>query len=287
MKKNHAKKKYTPSIFQLSAFVCFQVLQTISFKWASTLAYHFWFHPGRSVVKRIALFKPENSQTGQLNIADKSVQYWSAGQGPRVLLVHGWASIGSQFAVLAQALLRSGFQVIWFDAPAHGRSSGMKTSVFEVAACIAKLEAETGSFEAIIAHSFGTPCSLMAISEGLNVNKFIAISPPSSAQILVDKYCRAMKAHPKTRAFMVDRLHKAFGDDVFDRISAKNLALKTVVESLVIHDKGDSVVPFEEGRVVQKNLVNSNMLVTEGLGHNRILRDKGVIKSCVDFILVS
>jgi pimeloyl-ACP methyl ester carboxylesterase len=284
MANSPAKKKHKPSLFQLTVFISFLSVQRFSYKWASLLAYHLWFHPGRSVMKRIPLFEPEGSQSGQLNIANKSVRYWSAGEGPNILLVHGWASCGSQFASLAKALLEAGFRVTWFDAPAHGQSTGFQTNLFEVAECILKLEAEVGALEAIVAHSFGSPCSLSAINQGLKAKKFIAINTPATAQVLIEKFCDAIRAHDKTREHLISRLHKTFNENILEQISAQNLALNAPLKSLVIHDKDDPIVSVDEGRAVQQNLSNSSLLLTDGLGHNRILSDPLVIQACVKFI---
>jgi len=279
------RRKRQASFFQLSVFFCFLGLQKISFKWAAIVAYHFWFHPGRFASRHIPTFKPENTHSGKLSIADKSVCYWSAGKGPNILLVHGWAGCGSQLSAIAEALLRANYRITWFDAPAHGQSSGFKTSFFEIAECIVKLEAEVGSFEAIVAHSFGAPCSLGAINQGLNINRFIAISTPASAEALFHQFCNVMKAHSKTRQPIIKHFHKVFNENVFEQISAKNLALNTKVKSLFIHDKLDPIIPLEEGKKVQQNLNGSVLMLTEGLGHNRILRDPDVVQRCVDFII--
>jgi pimeloyl-ACP methyl ester carboxylesterase len=42
----------------------------------------------------------------------------------RILLVHGWGGKAAQFFSFVGPLLESGFEVIGFDAPAHGLSSG-------------------------------------------------------------------------------------------------------------------------------------------------------------------
>ena len=43
---------------------------------------------------------------------------------PRVLLAHGWAGHGLQFAAMVAPLLEAGYEVVAFDQVAHGASSG-------------------------------------------------------------------------------------------------------------------------------------------------------------------
>ena len=49
---------------------------------------------------------------------------WRWGQGPRVLLVHGFEGNRAQFAAIVEALVRRGFAAVALDVPAHGESAG-------------------------------------------------------------------------------------------------------------------------------------------------------------------
>lgn len=56
-----------------------------------------------------------------------SVLRW--GEGPAVLLLHGWAGRPTQFAHLIEQLVGAGYSVYALDAPAHGRSPGREANV--------------------------------------------------------------------------------------------------------------------------------------------------------------
>ena len=53
---------------------------------------------------------------------------------------------------------------------------------------------------------------------------------------------------------------------------------------LVLHDEGDEIIPFAEGQQIVDAWPGAQLHATRGLGHNRILRDAGVIQSAVEFI---
>ena len=53
---------------------------------------------------------------------------------------------------------------------------------------------------------------------------------------------------------------------------------------LIIHDKDDDDVSVEAAYQIKKALKNSELLITEGLGHRRILGDKKVISKIVEFL---
>src|SRR5262249_13317923 len=57
-------------------------------------------------------------QDGQLRV------YRWRNDGPTILLAHGWSSRAARLTGLVTPLVNAGFQVIAFDAPGHGASTG-------------------------------------------------------------------------------------------------------------------------------------------------------------------
>jgi pimeloyl-ACP methyl ester carboxylesterase len=55
------------------------------------------------------------------------------------------------------------------------------------------------------------------------------------------------------------------------------------VPALIIHDRDDADVPLKDGQAIAQ-AANAELVITEGLGHRRILRDKDVIRRTIDFI---
>lgn len=277
-------KKLKPGMREISLLMVFQLLQLIAPGVAAYMAYHLWFHPGRKACKKIPEYVPRGMRTSNFTLNRKTVFYWCAGNGPSVLLVHGWGSCGRQMAPVAQALLDKGFRVICLDAPAHGESTGWQTSMFEVSQAICQIQQREGEFEAVLAHSFGVPCSLHAMQNGLLTRKLVAISTPATATGLIDKFTRIIKANRRTHKLLSQRVDRFIGELSLEDIAAETMARDIKQECLVIHDKHDRMIRSSEGRAVQNNLRRSHFLQTERLGHNRILKDPEVISSCIMFI---
>jgi len=187
-------------------------------------------------------------------------------------------------ANLGQALLDQGYRIIWLDAPAHGLSSGWQSNLYEISDAISAVQKKEGEFHAVLAHSFGVPCTLLAIQNGLQVEKLVAISSPATATGLVDKFCKMIKAGKSTHELLIKRIEKFVGGTHISEIDAANLALNINHPSLVIHDKNDRMINCDEGRTLQKNLKNSSFVETRRLGHNKILNDPQTISLCVEFI---
>jgi hypothetical protein len=52
----------------------------------------------------------------------------------------------------------------------------------------------------------------------------------------------------------------------------------------VVHDRGDTMVPWRQGAAFARHWPGARLLSTRGLGHGRILEDDAVARAAVDFI---
>ncbi len=77
-------------------------------------------------------------------------------------------------------------------------------------------------------------------------------------------------------------MDEVLGQDSED-LSGYVAARSVTIPTLVIHDTEDFDVPVKCAYDVQKNLVNSDIMITEGLGHRRILSDDKVITRIIAF----
>src|ERR1051325_4662777 len=84
-----------------------------------------------------------------------AVTTWG-GNGPAVLLMHGWGGSRAQMTGFVDPLLFAVYPVFAYDQPAHGDSDGKITNLLEIAPTMNLVAEKEGPFHAIIAHSFGT-----------------------------------------------------------------------------------------------------------------------------------
>jgi len=63
-----------------------------------------------------------------LTLADGDMVATAWGQGPRVLLAHGWESRRTHWMSFIEPLTQAGLEVIAVDAPAHGESPGGRSN---------------------------------------------------------------------------------------------------------------------------------------------------------------
>ena len=209
---------------------------------------------------------------------------WGDPNHPLVILVHGWSGRGTQMAAFAEPLVKTGFRVIAVDGPAHGDSAGKLTHVGEYSQFLIDIQKTLGPYKAIIAHSFGAGCSVLAASRGLKVEKLILVAGPSRYELVVENYLKAIKVSARSRKYFLDDL----ADLVKLPVSKMNVGVignSLSIPGMVVHDQGDKEVPFRAAEDLKKNWPSIQLLKTTDLGHRRILKDPNVVNAVKDFIL--
>ena len=80
-----------------------------------------------------------------------------------------------------------------------------------------------------------------------------------------------------------DRLAKRVGIPI-DELDHAALGSRMRQPLLVLHDRGDREVLFDEGTQVVASWPGATLQATEGLGHNRIVGDPEVVRHGVAFL---
>lgn len=243
-----------------------------------------FYHPIRFTKK--AYYPSVFKQAKEFNLKynRKKVVYYSWGQGPVVLLCHGWSGWAGQMGEFVPPLLTLGYSVLAFDGPAHGKSSGTKTNQLEFVEIIKGLEEKYGPFKAIIGHSYGGVCTLNAIQDGVKVEKAVIIGTPASLPYAIEEYRQKVGLSKESISVIPQHIKVRTGKE-YHEFSAEYMAQFVSVPVFVIHDKDDSDVTYQDAHRLSAILKQSNLHITAGKGHRRILRDKEVIEKVVDFVI--
>lgn len=215
---------------------------------------------------------------------NKEVMVYTYGYSKRkVLLIHGWSGRGTQLFKIADKLLENGFMTISFDAPAHGKSTGKTTMMNEFVKTALFLENEFGPFEIAIGHSLGGMTVLNSVKLGLNVKKAIVIGSGDVITDIIKEFVAKIQLKPKLVNKIKQHFYRKFGEDI-DNYSAYIAAKSVKIPVLVIHDTEDAEVPVSCAHHIRQNLEQGEILITNGLGHSRILKDAKVINRIIKFI---
>ena len=122
---------------------------------AARLAADLFMRPARVEPRAWELKWIEDAQPVQLTTRHGDMSGWSWGEGPAVILLHGWNGRGSQMGLLARAVAGAGFRAVAFDGPAHGNSPGRRTNLINHSAALVDVARELPDMHGIVGHSFG------------------------------------------------------------------------------------------------------------------------------------
>jgi len=236
----------------------------------------------RHVAHRQILEIPPDSAREPMALA---IYEWGDPGLPAVALVHGWELQAGRMGHFVNPLLQAGFRVIAVDLPAHGASGGTLLNIPDSATAIAAACAACGGVTALIGHSFGGLAALWlaANSAWSNLARVITVGAGSSVNFLIHNLATTKgwdAAHE--RAFR-DRFAERFGGPV-EAYSVARFGRHIRIPVLVVHDKRDNMVGFEESDALLEHVPTARRLATSGLGHRAITRDAEVIAAAIRFI---
>ena len=216
-------------------------------------------------------------------ISKKIVVYQYGKSDKKILLVHGWSGRGTQLVKFADAFVDKGYTIISFDAPAHGKSPGNSTIMTEFIASIIEIDKKFGPFEAAVGHSLGGMALLNAIKKGLKINRLTIIGSGDKVKDILDDFVSKLELKSEFSSHLQDYFEKKYNEPM-ENYSGHSAAKTIDIPVLVIHDENDYEVPVEASININANLKNGELLITQHLGHRKILGNPFVIDKTVEFI---
>ena len=212
------------------------------------------------------------------------VVYKYGNSDKKVLLVHGWSGRGTQLFKIADELIKSGYTTISFDAPGHGKSPGNNSIMVDFIASIHEVNKQYGPFEAAIGHSLGGMSILNAIKQGLKVKNATVIGSGDIVEDIIEDFIAKLQLPHKYANKLRAHFEKKYGEKMSNYSAFK--AAKTIqIPVLVIHDNQDFEVPVKAGLHIHQNLPFGKLMLTDKLGHRKILGDNKVIEKVINFTL--
>lgn len=215
--------------------------------------------------------------------------------GRRVLLVHGWGGWRQQLAAHVPGLVADGFEVVSFDALAHGDSDGgalpgRRTTMVESAQSLTAVVEQTGVPDAVVVHSGGAMATALAMRRAPFVTRaLVLIAPSVQIDALVTTFSDRLGIGPQTTAAMLARTEKRF------RIRMADLDVLAAADELrgrgplppllVIHDRADPDTPHRGSELLAEQWPGARLTLTDGLGHRRLIWDAGTVAATRGFLL--
>lgn len=219
-----------------------------------------------------------------LNFNGNSIKVFEWGDGPAILLVHGWAGRALQFDKLIRTLLAEGYKVVAFDHKGHGESSTRFSSFPEIVRSTELVAGHyRGKLHGVVAHSMGAN-SIFKVCETIERKlKVVVVAPVGDFMDMLETFRKKIGIYEKLYHHTINNIEMENGLQLselgtldYDRITRHDI--------LLVHDKFDRINEVTVSQRLHENLQGSMLLQTEMLGHSRILGNQEVIARVIDHL---
>lgn len=287
-KSQQPNKRIVPLSYQIAG-LGLNLISVFNNEWAAEKLSQLWF----TVFKRrpkhwVDKFWRQADFCIEINLTDKTIPVSVWGKGPLVVLMHGWSGSGTQFRYFIPELVKAGFKVAVFDAPAHGRNPGKKAHVIDFADSLVQIQQQVGPVDTVIAHSLGAMAATLATHRGLTVNRLVLLAPQLDASDMFGSYATILNLNKKLaqrfKALAGQKMADILGlDDPWELLTIETLLQEKEMPGLIVFDSEDEEVSQQHIAEIESSWVNAESFKTQGLGHIHVLKDKEVIQRVIKF----
>jgi pimeloyl-ACP methyl ester carboxylesterase len=217
---------------------------------------------------------------------DGAKRAWSIGSGRLIILVHGWGGIGAQMAPLAAAIAAAGFRCVLFDALGHGESDVGRIGFDRFGDDVAELCASLGEMPfALVGHSAGALGMMAArYRHGISAQHYVCLAMPLFPYVpletLKGKFLFSDEYLAPLKPELAGQFDRSWAALEAGCVFAENPQGKLTL----VYDRADPRVRHGDADAIAALWPDARVIKTDGLGHNRILRNPEVI-AAIDTVL--
>ena len=266
----------------------FFILSRISKKMAAKEAFDLFCTPIPSEIPNHPALPPSNEALQfRLNGLLVKGYRWNKGGKERILVLHGFSSSASNFYHLASEFIKNNFEVLAFDAPAHGNSEGKNINVIVYKEMIKKIVDAYGPVQNYVAHSFGGLAVCIALEEISHpeTTKVVLLAPATETTSAIDGAFTLLRIYNPSVRREFDNLILKLSGRPAEWYSIKRAIRNIKAKVLWIHDEGDNITPISDAKnALTGSPLNVKFIVTNGLGHRKIYKDQEVINTIISFL---
>lgn len=197
---------------------------------------------------------------------------WTWGEGPLVILVHGWNGRAAQLAPLAEHIASQGFRCVAIEVTGHGSSPSNRTGWAHFIKDIAALTQTLGrDVHAYVAHSAGGLTMMAARGlKGIAANLYVCICAPSHPFPPINVLRKRLNPGPGVidgyRRYIASQF-----DANWDALASGSSYAGAGADLLLFYDKGDKFVGHDEGDRILELCPGAHLMKTDAYGHTKIL----------------
>jgi pimeloyl-ACP methyl ester carboxylesterase len=204
----------------------------------------------------------------------------------KVLIAHGFESASRNFEAYISLLLLKGYEVVAFDAPAHGQSGGRRLSLPDYVKTLLAIEHSYGPFQSYLGHSMGGLALALLLEETPHTSStsLVLVAPAVETTTIVDNVTEILQLRPEVRKEVDDYFGQISGHP-FTWYSLRRVLPRIGARILYLQDEGDRITPMKEAQLVEQDRhPNIRFVFTRGLGHRKIYKDLVIMNKIVDFL---
>ena len=165
---------------------------------------------------------------------------------------------------------------------------GKRTNLIDFAGAAKAIIKQVGPVHSIIAHSFGGPVSVFAMSKmdpSIHIKKLVLVGAPDRIELAMANTLETLRlpqlVYQKFRKKIERKLEVPI-QEVDVRKLSQHL---NVADVLVVHDETDEIVPVEAAHRMYEHLNNASLLLSNGYGHYRLMKNPDLLERVTQFII--
>lgn len=221
-------------------------------------------------------------------------EHGASADKPLAVCIHGWRGRGHQMRRFVDPLLERGFRVVMVNLPGHCDKDDNRTHLYECADIIKQLAQKVGPIDTIIAHSFGSPVTALALNEKMQLRKVVFIAGNFNIRHLLTQYALAFDLEylvPKIEQHLQTMCDELIFQGAWDSLKVdvvtKNLLHAEDVQFW--HDPQDTEISIPTNNQIHQFLKEKNRATSinevANLGHFDILKSDDVVERICDRLI--
>lgn len=250
---------------------------------AANKAYQIFCTPRRGRVQEHQKDFLEKAKDQIVNAEGLDLQTYSwPGNGKTILLIHGWESNTNRWQSLVDRLQAQNYNIVAFDAPAHGYSQG---SILHIPLYSKCLQVMINHFAPhyLIGHSIGGMTTIynQYCNANQEIEKLVVLGPPSELTQIMGDYQQILRLKPQVMQSLEALFNERLGY-YFTDFSIAKFSKEINKKGLLIHDKFDKIAPITASEAIAQNWQDAILFKTEGAGHS-LYHDK-IDRKIIEFL---
>ena len=234
---------------------------------------------------------PRDIKTFKIKTGNGELRGYEQGQGPTVLLVHGWSGSAAQFFPLMRGLAQCGFKAVAIDHDAHGLSESKHASLHRFISAtnvvLQYLEKHNPLDKpvAIVGHAMGCMAIANARENLVKDISLLLISPIFNFRQYFTKQVNLLPLHPDLSKKYLAQLEQSYLKDL-DKMELGRKLKAYATDTVIVHDKTDEESSYIESVKFCSDNPLTKLQITRGYGHYRIINSESLwqqLKSVLNY----